>query len=159
MSDTPDRPRGAMARFLGLIERVGNLLPHPSTLFLILALLVVFLSEVATWFELSAIHPGKKNPDGSDLVIEPVSLMTVDGLHLILTNRRIRNLIFVGLTTDVCVHSSLRSAIDRGYDCMVLEDCTAATVEANYRAALDTITTEGGYFGTVSDSAALLAAL
>ena len=53
-------------------------------------------------------------------------------LELILSNRRIRNLIVLGLTTDVCVHSSLRSAIDRGFDCLLLEDCTAATVYENY---------------------------
>ena len=80
-------------------------------------------------------------------------------LELILTCRNIRSLIFVGLTTDICVHSSLRSAIDRGFDCLLLKDCTAATVEANYLAAIDTITTEGGYFGAVSDSKALIVAL
>ena len=85
MTDTSLPPRGAMARFLALIERIGNLLPHPATLFLILAVLVVFLSEVTTWFGISAEHPGKTNPDGSAIVIEPVSLMTRDGLHLILT--------------------------------------------------------------------------
>ncbi|MCR9247069.1 MAG: AbgT family transporter [bacterium] len=78
--------RGAMARFLGLIERVGNLLPHPATLFLILAVLVLLMSEVATWFDLSAIHPGEKNEDGSPVIITPFSLVSIDGLHMILTN-------------------------------------------------------------------------
>ncbi len=85
-SSEPTQPRGAMARFLGVIERVGNLLPHPATLFLILAVLVVLLSEVATWFDLSAIHPGKTNPDGSPLIITPDSLVSLDGLHRILAN-------------------------------------------------------------------------
>ena len=100
-------------------------------------------------------------PNADEPVIDKPSSSAFYGtdLELILNCRQVRNLIFVGLTTDVCVHSSLRSAIDRGYDCLVLRDCTAATVESNYLAALDTITTEGGYFGTVSDSAALLAAL
>ena len=80
-------------------------------------------------------------------------------LELLLSSRRIRNLILFGLTTDVCVHSSLRSAIDRGFDCLLLEDCTAATVQANYIAAINTITTEGGYFGAVATSAAFVHAL
>ena len=72
--------RGLMARFLSLIERVGNALPHPATLFLLLSLAVIGLSEVATWFDLTAQHPVTKE------VIAPVSLMTRDGLHKILTN-------------------------------------------------------------------------
>ncbi len=79
-------PRGAMARFLGIIERVGNLLPHPATLFLILATGVVLLSEVASWFDLTAAHPGKQNPDGTPVLISTVSLLSRDGLHLILKN-------------------------------------------------------------------------
>ena len=80
-------------------------------------------------------------------------------LELLLSSRRIRNLILFGLTTDVCVHSSLRSAIDRGFDCLLLEDCTAATVQDNYLAAINTITTEGGYFGAVTTSAVFVDAL
>ena len=84
---TPDpAPRSAMTRFLSLVERLGNLLPHPATLFLILALLVVVGSEVATWFGATAIHPGKTAPDGGPLEIEPVSLLSRPGLHLILSN-------------------------------------------------------------------------
>ncbi len=83
---SPAAPKGAMARFLGVIERVGNMLPHPATLFLILAVAVMVASEVATWFDLVAEHPGKKNPDGTAVLIQPVSLLTVDGLHLILKN-------------------------------------------------------------------------
>lgn len=80
-------------------------------------------------------------------------------LSLILSNRHIRNLVLFGLTTDVCVHSTLRSAIDRGFDCLLLEDCTAATVRANYLASIDSITAEGGYFGAVSSSSAFVSAL
>ncbi|MBL9077163.1 MAG: AbgT family transporter [Planctomycetes bacterium] len=79
MSD-PTAPRGAMARFLALVERVGNALPHPSTLFLLFALAIVVLSEVATWFDLSAQHPVTGE------TITPISLMTREGLHRILTN-------------------------------------------------------------------------
>jgi aminobenzoyl-glutamate transport protein len=79
MNQTPPAPRGAIARFLTLVERTGNALPHPATLFLIFALLVLLLSEVATWFDLSAAHPVTKE------IIRPVSLLTRDGLHQILT--------------------------------------------------------------------------
>ena len=75
-----------MGRFLGLIERVGNALPHPATLFLLLALLVLLLSEVASWVDLVAAHPGKTNPDGSPVLITVVSLLSRDGLHRILDN-------------------------------------------------------------------------
>lgn len=80
MTDPQPAPRGAMARFLALVERVGNALPHPATLFLLLALAVIVLSEVATWFDLVAVHPATKE------TIAPVSLLTRDGLHRILTN-------------------------------------------------------------------------
>jgi len=79
MTQTPPAPRGAIARFLTLVERTGNALPHPATLFLIFAILVLLLSEVATWFDLSAAHPVTKE------IIRPVSLLTRDGLHQILT--------------------------------------------------------------------------
>ena len=73
------RPRGAVNRFLDVVERVGNALPDPTTLFALLALGVVVLSGVAAQFDLSVAHPttGK--------LIEPVSLLSVDGLHRILT--------------------------------------------------------------------------
>jgi aminobenzoyl-glutamate transport protein len=73
------RPRGALNRFLDVVERVGNALPDPTTLFALLALAVVVLSGVAARFDLSVAHPttGK--------LIEPVSLLSVAGLHRILT--------------------------------------------------------------------------
>jgi len=80
MSDPIPAPRGAMARFLAVVERVGNALPHPTTLFLLFALLVIVLSEVATWFGLQAVHPVTGE------AVTPVSLMTRDGLHRILAN-------------------------------------------------------------------------
>jgi aminobenzoyl-glutamate transport protein len=69
----------AVARLLAVIETVGNALPHPATLFATLALLVVVLSGVAAWAGLSAVHPGTGE------TIEPVSLLSVTGLHRILT--------------------------------------------------------------------------
>ena len=63
-SPAKSKSRRPFERFLAFVEWLGNLLPHPATLFLILAVLVLLLSEVATWFDLSAAHPGEKNPDG-----------------------------------------------------------------------------------------------
>jgi nicotinamidase-related amidase len=64
-----------------------------------------------------------------------------------------------GITTDVCVHSTIRTAIDAGYDGLLLEDCTAATVQSNYVAAISMIKQEGGYFGSVGSSQAFLGAI
>jgi len=80
-------------------------------------------------------------------------------LDLVLQGKGIRNLILTGITTDVCVHTTMRDANDRGYECLLLSDCTGATDYGNYLAALKMITMQGGVFGAVADSQALLTAL
>jgi nicotinamidase-related amidase len=80
-------------------------------------------------------------------------------LDLLLRTRGITHIVFTGITTDVCVHTTMRDANDRGYECLLLSDCTGATDYGNYEAALKMVTMQGGVFGAVAGSSALLEAL
>ena len=80
-------------------------------------------------------------------------------LELILTRRGIRNLILTGITTDVCVHTTMREANDRGYECVIVSNACAATDLSNHAAALKMVAKQGGVFGAVADTNAVLAAL
>ena len=80
-------------------------------------------------------------------------------LHAILQNRGIKKLIVTGVTTEVCVNTTVREANDRGYDCLVPSDCVASYFPEFQQAGLNMIKAQGGIFGWVSDSAKIAAAL
>jgi nicotinamidase-related amidase len=77
-------------------------------------------------------------------------------LELILRNLGIRSLIVTGVTTEVCVHTTVREANDRGFECLVLADCCGSYFPEFHEVALRMIAAQGGIFGWVGDSADLL---
>jgi biuret amidohydrolase len=80
-------------------------------------------------------------------------------LHSILQHRGIENLIVCGVTTEVCVHTTVREGNDRGYRCIVPGDCCASYIPEFHEVGLRMVKAQGGIFGWVSDSARILAAL
>jgi nicotinamidase-related amidase len=73
-------------------------------------------------------------------------------LHQILLDRKIKTLIVCGVTLEVCVHTTVREANDRGYECVVLSDCVASYFPEFQRVGLEMIKAQGGIFGWVSNA-------
>jgi nicotinamidase-related amidase len=80
-------------------------------------------------------------------------------LLTILNNRSIEYLIVCGVTTEVCVHTTVREANDRGYRCIVPSDCCGSYFPEFHEIGLKMIKAQGGIFGWVSDSSSILSAL
>lgn len=80
-------------------------------------------------------------------------------LGLILANASIRTLIVAGVTTEVCVHTTVREANDRGYECLVVSDATASYFPEFHRVALEMVAAQNSIFGWVADSATVCSAL
>jgi nicotinamidase-related amidase len=78
---------------------------------------------------------------------------------MLLRRAGVRNIVLTGITTDVCVHTTMREANDRGYECLLLSDCCAATDMGNHKAALHMVKMQNGVFGAVAESRALLEAI
>lgn len=77
----------------------------------------------------------------------------------VLERKGIRSLLVTGVTTEVCVHTTVREANDRGYECLVVSDCVGSYFPEFQRVGLAMIAAQGGIFGWVADSAAVLGAL
>jgi len=104
-------------------------------------------------------------PELSPLTGEPVLDKPGKGafyqtdLDLMLRNRSIENLLVCGVTTEVCVHTTVREANDRGYRCIVVGDCCGSYFPEFHEVGLRMITAQGGIFGWVASSDAVIAAL
>jgi nicotinamidase-related amidase len=87
------------------------------------------------------------------------SAFTNTDFDLLLRNKGVKKLIIVGVTTDVCVHTTMRDADDRGIECLLVREGCAAAVEKLGEAAVEMVVCEGGIFGAVAAVDDVIAAL
>jgi biuret amidohydrolase len=98
--------------------------------------------------------------DGEPVIDKPgKGAFYATDLDAVLKSRNIGQLIVCGVTTEVCVNTTVREANDRGYDCLVLEDCVASYFPEFQRVGIAMIKAQGGIFGWVSNSEQLLPVL
>jgi len=100
-------------------------------------------------------------PTDGEIVIDKAGTGSFHGtdLHDILNHKKIENLIITGVTTGVCVNSTVREAADRGYNVLVLEDCCAEPDQHTHEIAIQLLKVEDGYLSTISNAELLLSAL
>ena len=100
-------------------------------------------------------------PAPGDIVIDKPgkgSFYATDLEHILMTCG-IDHLILTGLTTDVCVHTTMREANDRGIECLLVEDATMATEQRHHDAIVSMTAMQGGIFGAVTNAAAVIQSL
>ncbi|MDG4891262.1 isochorismatase family cysteine hydrolase [Mesorhizobium sp. WSM4887] len=96
-----------------------------------------------------------------DIIVDKTcnGAFTYTDLELVLRARGITHLMFTGCTTDVCVHTTLRGACDRNFQCLTIADACASGDGRAHEAALHMVTVEDGVFGALASSEAVIAAL
>ncbi len=96
-----------------------------------------------------------------DIIVDKTAngAFTYTDLEHVLRAKSITHLLFCGCTTDVCVHSTLREAADRNFQCLLIEDACASGDAYAHKAAIYMVTVEDGVFGVVAQAAEVIAAM
>lgn len=152
--------KGFFQKFLDMIEKTGNRLPHPVTLFAVLALLVIVISAVVSYFGVSAEHPGKKGE-----MIEVNNLLSSEGIHYIITNMTDNFIGFAPLGVvlitmlgiGVAEGSGLISALLRGFVMSVPK--RMITLGLVFAGVMSSVASDAGYVVLPPLGAVLFAAL
>jgi nicotinamidase-related amidase len=109
-----------------------------------------------TWDIVPELAPAQ----GEIIIDKPgKSAFYATNLDAILRRAGIRKLVITGVTTDCCVQSTLRDANDRGYECLLLEDCCAAALEVNHLAQIEMLRLVGGHYGSITTSGVFIDAI